>query len=100
MTKEQMQAALEAAIAKHHNPDVPGTWSVAADDNSIQLIWSCEESAAPEMYGDEPWSEWGGDEIIESAVVGIQTDAGCDQYESRGSTILEQWAQWKICEEN
>jgi len=94
MNTEQKKAALEAAIAKHENAEFPGEWSVNSGDGYVMLVWSCDESDLPEMYGDEPWSEWCGNAIIESAAIGEPDDSGCDGYDE----IVAQWVQWNISE--
>ena len=92
MKTAQMQQSLEAAIAKHANADFPGAWKVEAGDGYVMLVWSCDEGEAPKMYGDEPWSDWGGNAIIESADIGDPDDSGCDGCEA----MVFQWVQWNV----
>ena len=101
MKTAQMQAALEAAIAKHANADLPGAWKVNAGEDYIQLVWSCDEDEAPEMYGDEPWSQWGGDAILEAAGLGELDDSGYDGYQNKyGDQVIEQWVQWNVADDD
>lgn len=99
MNAEQMQAALESAIAKRSS-EHPGTWDVTIGEDYVQLIWSCPENEAPDMYGDEPWSEWGGDAILESAGLGDYAKSGCDSYQDKfGDEMVAQWVEWHISED-
>jgi len=101
MKTEQMQAALEAAIAKHANAEFPGSWKVNSGEGYIQLVWSCDEDEAPEMYGDEPWSEWGGEAMVKYAGIGEPDDSGCDGYQDKyGDQVVEQWAQWNVSDDD
>ena len=101
MKTEQMQAALEAAISKHANAEFPGAWKVYSGEGYLQLIWSCDKDAAPEMYGDEPWAQWGGDAIIEEADIGDFHDSGGDAYQDKfGENVITQWVQWNISDED
>ena len=65
-----------------------GSWSVQTDRDSAMLVWSQPENCG-EMYGDEPWSDWGGNEIIESANAGKFDDSGIDD---NG----DQWVLWRF----
>ena len=95
MKTAQMQQSLEAAISKHQNAEFTGAFSVYAEKGHIQLVWSCNEDDALEMYGDEPWTEWGGAAIIESACIGETDDSGCDGYRDKyGDQVVSQWVQW------
>lgn len=97
MEKAQIQTALESAIAKHANADFPGAWKVEAGDGYVMLVWSCNEDKAPEMWGDEPWSEWGGDAMVKYAGIGEPDDSGCDGYQDKyGDQVVSQWVQWNI----
>ena len=101
MKHAQMQQALEAAIAKHENAEFPGAWKVHSGEGYIQLVWSCDEDEAPEMYGDEPWAQWGGDSILEAAGVGDYHDSGADAYQDKfGEDVIEQWVQWNIANDD
>ena len=97
MTNTDTIAAIESAIVSKANVKFTGLWSVNAGDGYVQLVWTCDEDAIPKMYGDEPWSEWGGNEIIAAAGLGEPDDSGCDggrdQY---GDNVVSQWAQWNI----
>lgn len=98
MTKQELATALEKAIAAHESDDAPGTWSAYDGDGYVQLIWTCNESDVPEeMYGDEPWSQWGGDKIMEAAGVPQQDDSGVDSYTDKyGDAVVAQWVQWDM----
>lgn len=105
MKTAQMQAALEAAIAKHANAEFPGAWKVEAGDGYVMLVWSCDEDEAPEMYGDEPWTIAGGtaimDEMISSASLWQCDDSGCDKYvDSHGDQVISQWVQWNVSDDD
>ncbi|MHB1023350.1 MAG: hypothetical protein ACYC0Z_13170 [Acidobacteriaceae bacterium] len=91
---QSLAAALEAAISAYAE-DVPGTWKVVDEDGYIQLVWECEAADTDEMYGDEPWCEWGGNQIIEAAGAPDFNDSGCDSYiDKYGDAITAQWVQW------
>ena len=61
-------SALESAIFAE-TPFAVGEWSVNAGEGYVQLVWTCDQADTPEMYGDEPWSEWGGNSILAAAGV-------------------------------
>ncbi len=96
MKTAQMQAALEAAIAKHENAEFPGIWEVNSGDEYVMLVWSCEELDLHEMRGDEPWSDWGGNAIIKDADIGDPDDSGCDGYCDGFDEMVSQWVQWNV----
>lgn len=97
MTKIELISALKSAIADR--ADAPGTWSVNAGDGYVHLVWSCDAVAVPEMSGDEPWAQWGGDSIIDASGAPQQDDSGCDGYTDKyGDEIVSQWAQWDFPE--
>ena len=101
MKTAQMQQAIEAAIAKYENAEFPGSWKVNSGEGYIQLVWSCDESDLPEMRGDEPWSDWGGDAILETAGIGDHDKSGCDEYQDKyGDQVVEQWAQWSVSDDD
>ena len=101
MKTEQMQQAIEAAIAKHANVDLPGAWKVNSDKGYVQLVWSCDEDEAPEMYGDEPFAQWGGDAMVKYAGIGEPDDSGCDEYQDKyGDKVVSQWVQWNIADDD
>jgi hypothetical protein len=98
---EQAEAAIEAAI-KHHeiiSEGMPGSWSIETSEGGIMLVWSCEatDEATFDMCGDEPWSAWGGNAIIEDAGMPDFDDSGCYSYHDKyGDKIVSQWVEWKL----
>ncbi len=89
--------ALEAAITAHAKPDAPGKWSVDIDDEYIFLIWTCDEDALPEMYGDEPWSEWGGNEIVAASGLGNYKDSGIEVYTDKyDEPVVSHFVEWEL----
>ncbi len=101
MKTAQMQSALEAAIAKHANAEFPGSWKVNSGKDYIQLVWSCDEDKAPEMNDNEPWSQWGGDAILEASGSGEPDDSGCEGYQDKyGDQVVSQWVQWNISDDD
>ena len=97
MTKQEMIAALTAATDKA-TPEV-GTWLIRSGNGYVQLVWTCDEGddGASDMYGDEPWSKWGGNEIVESAAMPSPDDSGCDGYtDEYGDAMICQWSEWKV----
>ena len=95
MTKTELTAALETAIDK--TQCAIGAWSVNSGDEYVQLVWTCDADDAPEMYGDEPWSHWGGKEIIEAACATQFDESGIDGYVDKyGDKVVAQWVQWSI----
>ena len=97
MTKTDLVKAIETAIEAHEDVDVPGTWSVFSGDDYVQLVWTCDTAEAPEMYGDEPWSEWGGNAIIAAAGLPRFDDSGVDGYTDHyGDPVVSQWVQWNV----
>ncbi len=96
MTKTELVKALESAISAY-NADVPGTWAVNTGNDYVQLVWTCDAADTPEMYGDEPWAQWGGNWIIEAAVAPQQDDSGCDGYtDKHGDEVVSQWVHWNV----
>jgi hypothetical protein len=97
----QAEAALEAAI-KHHESiaeGMPGSWSVETSGGSVMLVWCCEadNEATADMCGDEPWSAWGGNAIIEDAGMRGFDESGCDSYhDQHGDELVSQWVEWKL----
>ncbi|CAB4172619.1 hypothetical protein UFOVP935_52 [uncultured Caudovirales phage] len=97
----QAEEALEAAI-KHHesiSEGMPGSWSVETSDGSVMLVWSCDadDEATADMDGDEPWSAWGGNTIIEDAGMRGFDESGCDSYNDQyGDEIVSQWVEWRM----
>ena len=98
MTKTDLVKAIETAIEAHFaSADFPGEWSVNFGDDYVQLVWTCAAAAAPEMYGDAPWSEWGGNAIIEAAGLQQFDNSGIDGYTDRyGDPVVSQWVQWNV----
>lgn len=95
--KEQITAALESAIAATECKT--GAWSVYSGDDYVQLVWKCEEDRLPEMYGDEPWSEWGGAAILKAAGLREFDDSGIDGYNDKfGEKMVSHWVQWNDAE--
>lgn len=95
MNKTEIVAALEAAIAA--TPCPVGTWSVSAGEDYVQLVWTCDATETGEMYGDEPWSEWGGNAIISAAGLPGHDESGCDGYvDQYGYDTVSQWAKWNV----
>ena len=97
----QAEEALEAAIKNHEAiaEGMPGSWSVETSDGSVFLVWSCEsdDAAVADMGGDEPWSAWGGNSIIEDAGMRGFDESGCDSYNDQyGDEIVSQWVEWKL----
>lgn len=89
--------ALESAISGSGHPGVPGTWSVNSGDGYVQLVWSCEAADVPEMSGDEPWTKWGGNAIIEASGARQPDDSGSEGYTDKyGDEIVSQWVQWSF----
>ena len=87
-------SALESAIFAE-TPFAVGEWSVNAGEGYVQLVWTCDQADTPEMYGDEPWSEWGGNSILDAAGVRQFDDSGADRYTDRfGDLLVAQWVQW------
>lgn len=69
---------LKAAVEDAATPPV-GEWRVEDKGDDIYLIWECAEADWPEdAYGDEPWTDWGGDAIIAAAGIGEHDDAWTD----------------------
>lgn len=91
---EALQNAIKSTAA---NSTSPGLWAVESGGDYVMLVWTCDADAAPEMYGDEPWSEWGGNEIIAASGLGEPDDSGCDSYHDKYETaVISQWAQWNV----
>lgn len=97
-TENKIASALEAAIEK--TACEIGKWYVYTGDDYVQLIWTCDKERLPEMYGDEPWTQWGGDEIINAAGVRNLDDSGIDSYLDKfGEDLVSHWAQWNVEED-
>lgn len=93
---ENTAKSLESAIASG-NSNAPGSWSVNSGDGYVQLVWTCDKEDVPEMYGDEPWSEWGGNEIIAASGLGDPDDSGGDSYRDKyDESVISQWVQWNL----
>lgn len=93
--KTETIAAIEAAIASVKCET--GAWSVISGEDYVTLEWKFDEGATGEMYGDEPWSEWGGNAIIAAARIGEPDCSGCDAYKDRfGEDVVSQWVQWNF----
>lgn len=87
---------LTNAIKTTDTSNFPGTWSVdVRDDGDVLLVWTCDEKDLPkDMYGDEPWSTWGGNEIIKTASIGDYNyhKSGGGSYQDRyGDNMVTQW---------
>lgn len=94
--KTETIAAIEDAIASVKCET--GAWSVSAWTGYVTLEWKCDENSTGEMYGDEPWSEWGGNAIIAASGIGEPDCSGCDAYKDKfGEKVVSQWVQWN-CE--
>lgn len=98
MSNTALVKAIETAIEAHFaSADFPGEWSVNFGDDYVQLVWTCDVAEVPEMYGDEPWSEWGGNAIIAAAGLPRFDDSGIDSCTDRyGDTVVSQWVQWNV----
>lgn len=91
-----LAAALEAAILAYP-ADYRGTWEVQEDDDTVRLVWECEADATGDMYGDEPWTQWGGHQIIATAKAPRFIDSGSDCYTDKyGDDMVCQWVEWKV----
>lgn len=76
-----------------------GAWSVYVGDEYeyVQLVWTCDAASAPaDIYGDEPWSEWGGNAIMAAAGCPDFDNSGCDIIDRHGRRMVSQWVQWRI----
>lgn len=92
MTKTELETAIAATATSG-----PGTWSVNSGEGYVMLVWTADEAETGEMYGDEPWSEWGGNAIIEAAGLQQFDDSGIDGYTDRyGDPVVSQWVQWNV----
>lgn len=93
---QRLRAAVEAFTAAR--PDAPGAWTVEDRDGGVMLVWraAAQDDALGDMYGDEPWKRWGGEEI--AARAGLTLDnakSGVDSYVDRwGEEVLAQWVLW------
>ena len=97
--KSEITADLDRAIASVKCET--GAWSVSDGSDSVALEWICDEGATGEMRGDEPWSEWGGNSIINAAGIGEPDCSGCDAYKDRfGNEVVSQWVQWNFDEDD
>jgi hypothetical protein len=100
MSKTALVKAIETAIEAHcASDDFPGEWSVNVDEDYVQLVWTCDMEEVPGMYyGDEPWSEWGGNTIIAAAGLPRFDYSGVGGYtKSRyGFPVVSQWVQWNV----
>lgn len=97
-TRSQILAALEAAVDQI-TPAV-GKWVIRSGTDYVQLVWTCDKDATDEMFGDEPWSEWGGNAIIAAASLPDPDDSGTDTYTDKfGEDVVTQWAQRDVCED-
>lgn len=88
---ELLQSAIDSV-----NPEV-GRWSLDDDDDRTQLLWIADLSDCPDdMYGDEPWEQWGGNNILEKLGQDISTlKAGIDGYvDQYGDDVVCHWVQW------
>ena len=98
--KEKLTAALadfEKAGRSH-----PGEWKVQEDEDGsrVFLVWSISDYEWKEMaeqdalYGDEPWTAWGGERICsglpEPDESGVESIMVCDGEE------IQQWAAWHV----
>ena len=76
MTKTDLIQAIESAIDAAPTPEF-GSWKVASGDSYVQLVWSCDADEAPEMYGDDPWSD----------------HRHVDRF---GDDVVSQWVEWRF----
>lgn len=62
------------------------------------LVWTEIEGLLPDMYGDEPWTDWDGYEIIDKAGTDPWTDSGIDlsRHENSNQISVHQWVQWDL----
>lgn len=99
MTKIELEAALEAAIKSYGSP-LYGEWSVWTDEDTVALEWICKIEETPDtegQRGDEPWTDWGGDEIIEMAGADTFFNSGIDSYQDKfGNNNVTQWVSWSF----
>ena len=95
-TRSKMLAALEAAVDQ--TMPAVGKWSINSGDEYVQLVWTGDKgTATDEMFGDEPWAEWGGNAIIAAASLPDPDDSGVDGYTDKyGDDVVVQWAQWSV----
>lgn len=94
MTKTELIKNLEAAINAAPAPAF-GEWKVHPREDSVLLVWTCDADRRPEMYGDEPWADWGGNAIMEAAGAPSFADSGSDAYVDRfGDDVVSQWVEW------
>lgn len=94
----EFQARLDAAI-EAAGAAVTGAWKSSVGEGYIQLVWTCDASdeALADMYGDEPWSDWGGDAILSAAGLPEYDNSGADTYTDRfGDEMVAQWVEWNI----
>lgn len=87
MTKsEKLQAALDA----YKGDSGPITWSIESrEDNGASLVATYSEDLVLE---DEPWTQFGGDEILAAAGFD-RCDGGMDNYQDKyGENLVCQWA--------
>lgn len=97
MEMKKIAESLEAAIEV--TPCEIGAWSVYTGEDYVQLLWKCDQDELPEMYGDEPWVKWGGDEILKTAGVPDLDDSGIEGYQDKfGDQVVSHWAQWNVKE--
>jgi hypothetical protein len=89
-------AALQDAIkSTAANSQHPGLWSVESGGDYVMLVWACDAGAAPEMYGDEPWSEWGGNAIIAaSGLPEFDCSGGGGYRDQYGTDVVSKWVLW------
>lgn len=99
MTKIELEAALEEAIKSYGSP-LYGEWSVWTDEETVALQWTCELEETPDpegQNGDEPWTDWGGNSIIEMAGADDFLESGIDSYQDNfGNTKVTQWVSWEF----
>lgn len=96
MSNTSIVQAIETAIAATATSG-PGTWSVNSGDGCVMLVWTTDDAKRSEMYGDYPWSEWGGNAIIEASGLRPFDDSGIDGCTDRyGNLVLSQWVQWNV----
>jgi hypothetical protein len=49
------------------------------------------------MYGDEPWSEWGGNEIVAASGLGNYKDSGIEVYTDKyDEPVVSHFVEWEL----
>ena len=95
MNATELQAIIDAQPAPPHG-SFEASDSIDDTETKLTLQWVCDKDKIPEeMYGDEPWRDWGGDAIIAAAGLPDSFDTGGDQYQDRyGDLVVSSWVTW------